>query len=802
MKATLSWIQEFVSIEGMEARELAEGLTHRGLECSASLEGSLDGIVVAEVLEVTPHPQADRLKLCRVKGGLEILNVVCGAPNVRAGVKVPLARVGAKLPNGAHISATRIRGVLSEGMLCSEAELQLGDDASGIWILPDHLEPGDRLDEALRLKDWVLSLDVTPNRADCLSVLGLAFEVAALVGGRVRPPKIQLRETAPAISNRFQVEIRDPDLCPRYVARMVEALEIAPSPLWMRRRLQLVGLRPINNVVDITNYVMWELGQPLHAFDLDLLEGSRIVVQRARPGERFVSLDGQLRVLSEDMLMIWDGARPVAVAGVMGGQNSEVRPQTRNVLIESAYFQPMNIRRTSKALGMNTEASRRFERGVDPEGCPRAADRAAQLMAELAGGAVAAGILDVYPRPQVSQPIRLRISRTNELLGTDLTLEEVRRTLEVLSMEVKEGEGGSLLVVPPTRRVDLTREIDLVEEVARVWGFERIPSSLPGRTGAGVEETAQRGIEGKVRETLVGLGFHEAITFSFIDPMAMDRLGLAPLDRLRTALELRNPIRQDQRIMRTTLVPGLLDAVHRNLHRRTMDLRLFELGRVFLPKEGQLLPEEPRRVAGAMLGQRAPQHWSYPSSPVDFFDLKGVVETLLEAVHLKDVCFDSENPPVFLRRSAAARILSGHRELGWLGELHPEVLEKWDLESPVFLFEMDLEELVEPFSRVPVFKPLPRFPEVVRDLSVVVGEDVPGGDVLRCIREMGLEWLESVVLYDLFRDPEKLPPGTKSLTFRIWYRSKEGSLTDEAVNQEQQRLVDGLARAFGARLRA
>lgn len=801
MKATLGWIREFVSCE-MEAVELAEALTHRGLECRASLEGSLDGVVVAEVVEVTPHPRAEKLRVCKVRTDSETLSVVCGAPNVRPGIKTPLARVNARLPRGTEIRALEIRGVRSEGMLCSEAELGVGEDASGIWILPDSLPCGERLDKALRLSDWVLSFDLTPNRADCLSVLGLAFEVAALVDKPVRVPEIVLAEHGPAISGRFQVEIRAPDLCPRYVARMVEGVEIRPSPLWMRRRLQLVGLRPINNVVDVTNYVMWELGQPLHAFDLDLLEGGRIVVQKARPGEEFVSLDGQTRVLGADTLMIWDGVRPVAVAGVMGGENSEVRPETRNVLIESAYFQPMSIRRTSKALGMSTEASRRFERGVDPEGCPRAADRAAQLLGELSGGVVAAGLLDVYPRPQPWEPIRLRVSRTNALLGTDLTSQQVRRTLELLSMKVEEQGSDLLLVTPPTRRVDLVREIDLVEEVARIWGFHRIPVTLPGRATAAVARETDRDLESKVREILVGFGFHEAITFSFVDSATLDRLGLAPQDPLRKALGLRNPIRQDQGIMRTTLVPGLLDAVHRNLHRRNMDLRLFELGRVFLPREGEPLPDEPRRLGGAMAGLRTPKHWACQSSALDFFDLKGVVEALLDALRVGDVSFQGGDCPVFLAPGAAARVRSGQKDLGWVGELHPEVQQGWDLESPVLLFEMDLEALMELSVAVPRFRPLPRFPEVVRDLSILVSEEVPAGDILKCMQEMGLRWLERVVLYDLFQDTERLPAGTRSLTFRIWYRSQEGSLTDEAVNQEQQRLLDGLSSAFGARLRS
>ncbi len=800
MRATLGWIREFVSFE-LGAAELAEALTHRGLECEASQEGVLEKVVVGEVMEVGPHPRAERLRICKVRAGQEVLRVVCGAPNVRSGIKAALALPGARLPLGRQVQAMEIRGVGSEGMLCSEAELELGEDESGIWILPDNLNSGERLDIALGLSDWVLSFELTPNRADCLSVLGIAFEVGALVGAQVKIPEIKLEEPGAPISGRFQVEIRDPELCPRYVARMVEGVKIGQSPLWVRRRLQLVGLRPINNVVDVTNYVMWELGQPLHAFDLDLLKGDRIVVQRARPGEKFLSLDGQIRDLGPQMLMIWDGERPVAVAGVMGGENSEVGPQTKNVLVESAYFNPMSIRRTAKALGMNTEASRRFERGVDPEGCPRAACRAAQLMAEWACGKVASGELDVYPIPQPRVALALRVSRVNGLLGTNMSNPDVRRCLELLCLEVEESSKDVFMVRPPTRRVDLTREIDLVEEVARVWGFHRIPSTLPGRSLPMVEQAVQGNPESRIREILTGFGFSEVITFSFVDPNGFDRMGLSPHDPMRKALELKNPLRQDQGVMRTSLVPGILDAVHGNLHRRNSDLRLFELGRVFLPKQGELLPDEPRRLAGAMVGRRSPLHWVSDASLVDFFDLKGVLEGLCSELRIQDVEYLGEGFPAFLTAGAAAKVVSGHRELGWLGELDPEVQSRWDLEAPVLLFEMDLEALLELSVAIPKFSPLPRFPEVVRDLSLLVGEEVPSGRLLQMIRDMGGRWLERVVLYDLFQDPEKLPAGTKSLTFRIWYRSQESSLTDEAVNQEQEKLLEGLKEACGARLR-
>jgi phenylalanyl-tRNA synthetase beta chain len=800
MKATLGWIREFVDVE-MDGDELADRLTHVGLECAATLEGALDGIVVGEVLEMQPHPKADHLHLCKVSTGVEVKTVVCGAPNTRPGIKAPLAQVGARLPDGTEMRATEIRGVRSEGMLCSEAELLVGEDASGLWILPAELPAGGRVDELLALRDWVLAFELTPNRGDCLSVLGVAQEVAAIVGRKLRAPSVSLKEQGVPIGERFEVSILDPELCPRYVARMVNDVQVGGSPLWMRRRLQLVGLRPISNLVDVTNYVMWELGQPLHAFDCELLEGARIVVQRARQGETFVSLDGQERRLNDEMLMIWDGRRPVAVAGVMGGENSEVRPETRNVLIESAHFHPINIRRTAKTLGMATEASRRFERGIDPEGCPRAADRAAELMAQLAGGQVVPGSLDVHPGRKEQGPIPLRVSRANGLLGTDLDGTQMRSILDRLDMRV-EGLGPDTFGVrPPTRRVDLTREVDLVEEVARVWGFDRIPCTLPrnpGVTGHGDEE---RPVESLVREVLVGFGFHEIITYSFIDEGSFDRLGLEPGDPLRQTLVLRNPIRQDQGAMRTTLLPGILDAVKRNLLHRNTDLRLFEVGRVFLPRGGDVLPDEPRRLGGALAGVRSGEHWGTHPDQADFFDLKGAMEGLFQALQFPEVEFVPDGLPVFLNPCCAARVRFDGQNLGWMGQVSVEVRDRWDLEALPFLFELDCEHLARLGGGARRFRPLPRFPEVVRDLSVLVEEHVASGSIVQAIRNAGLPWFEHVVLFDVFREEGKVPRGYRSLTFRIRYRSTEGSLTDGEVNTQHGRLMDHLRDRFDLRLR-
>lgn len=800
MKATLGWLREFVEIE-LDPAELAERLTNTGLECTVELEGSIEGVVVGEVLDVTPHPKADRLKVCKVLAGSEVLSIVCGAPNAQVGIKAPLAMLGSHLPGGMAIEAAEIRGVRSEGMLCSEAELEVGEDASGLWILPSDLTPGESVDQVLGLRDVVFEFELTPNRGDCLSILGLAYEIAAVSGVKVRPPEISMKESGVPIGERFQVIIRDPDLCPRYVARMVEGTQVGPSPFWMRRRLQLVGIRPINNLVDVTNYVMWELGQPLHAFDLELLEKERIVVQRAREGEVFVSLDGQERHLTTDMLMIWDGVKPVAVAGVMGGENSEVRPDSRSILIESALFDPSNIRRTAKALGMATEASRRFERGVDSEGSPRAADRAAQLMAELAGGTIAPGLIDAHPAPKQREWIPLRINKVNQLLGTDLRSREVRSLLERLELKVEDEPEGSLRVLPPARRVDLTREVDLIEEVARIWGYDRIPSTLPRTSTVSVPQDLDQRMESLVREILVGFGFYEIITYVFMDRAALDLLELEPKDALRGALPLRNPIRWDHGVMRTTLLPGILDTVRRNLLRRNTDLRLFELGRVFFPMADEALPAEPRRVGGAMLGARLPEHWGARREPMDLFDLKGVLEAVFSALQIPDMIFDAQSPAPFFGTGTGTWICRGEERIGCMGELNSRVLEAWDLEAPVFVFELDFERMTESAQLERRFHSLPRYPEVVRDLSIIVDQGVPAGQILEGILQTGLDWLQEAYLFDIFAEDEKIPRGMKSLTFRIRYRSRERNLTDEEVNAQQERLIERLHSQFGARLR-
>ena len=801
MRVPLNWIREFVDTR-MDPVRLADKMTNMGLECEANLEGELEGVVVGEVVDVKPHPKTDKNSICTVTTGAESFSVVCGAPNVVKGMKSPMALIGSTLPNGMKIEKVKLRGETSEGMLCSEAELDLGEDASRIWELDPKLKTGERLDRALGLSDWVLEFDLTPNRGDCFSILGIAYEVAAAENIPLHIPEITFEEPGEPLADRFRVEILDPDLCPRYVARLIEGVKIGPSPLWMRRRLQLAGIRPINNVVDVTNYVMWEFGQPLHAFDLELLEKSAIVVKRAKKGEKFVSLDGQERPLNEDVLMICDGVKPVALAGVMGGENSEVRPETKHVLIESALFNQKTTRRTAKMLGMSTEASKRFEREIDPEGSPRAADRASQLIGLVGGGVIAKGRIDAHPLPKEQRIIPTRVSKVNGLLGTDFSLEEVVEQLGRLDIEAEPVDSDTLSVRPLLRRNDLEREVDVIEEVGRVWGYDRIPPTLPlTRAVAGMEEPGRR-MESVVRDVMVGLGFTETVTLSFMDEEIPDRLGIAQGDEARNMIPLMNPLKQDQGVMRTLLFPGILEALRRNLHQKNDNPRLFEIARVYLPNGmDEKLPNEPRRFSGAMAGNRSPLHWSTEETEADLFDLKGVLEETLRLLDLHDLRFDKEGLPPFIEQGCGALVYSGDACLGWIGKLTQDACNKSDLDLRPFVFELDFEKIAGIGSLARRYKPLPRFPGVIRDLALLVDRQIPAGTILDEIRGMGMNWFQEAGLFDLYEGGDKVPEGKKSLAFRLFFRADDRNLTDEEVNLERDKAVERLETRFGAMLR-
>ena len=801
MKVSLNWIKDYVEIR-MELKDLINLLTMAGLEVEGAIsvgEG-FEKVVVAEIQSIRRHPNADRLSLVEAKTDRETFSIVCGATNIKEGQKAPLALVGSRLPNGVEIKRSKIRGVTSDGMLCSETELGLGRDASGIMILPASVPLGVELGEALGLKDTVLDISITPNRPDCLCVIGVAREIAALTHQRVKYPRPTLTNRGEEIHQKTSVTILDQDLCPRYVARMIEEVKIGPTPAWMSNRLETVGIRSINNVVDVTNYVMMEYGQPLHAFDFEFLEGGRIVVRRAEEGEEFITLDGVKRTLDEEMLMICDAAKPVAIAGVMGGLNSEIKEDTKRVLLESAYFDPAGNRRTSKKLGLETEAAYRFGRGIDYGGCLVVANRASQLIRELAGGRIVEGVVDTYPAPINPSPIRFSVKKVHQILGTEVPAERVRNYLEDLELEVLEGGGDVLVVTPPSFRGDLEREVDLVEEVARLNGYEKIPLTLPQGPPSSEERSKEFVVERKVIDTLIYQGYHEAITYSFTSPAFWDRIGLSSDDPRRRHLRILNPLTEDFSVMRTTLIPGLMETACYNVSKKILNLKLFELKKVFIPQEGERLPKEVKFLAGLAMGLDTDPHWAVSPRTVDFYDIKGCVEGLLENLQIKGATFSKVDDVPYLHPGKASKVVLDHEILGILGEAHPQVVGHYEVQGPLYLFEMDFSKMVKWAGEGRRFQPLPRFPAVYRDLSAVVDKDLEVSRVVETIRTFDQPFVEGVTVFDIYQGPP-IPGGKKGVSYRIRYQANDRTLTDEEVNRYHENLLSGLREVFRLDLR-
>jgi phenylalanyl-tRNA synthetase beta chain len=802
MKISLSWLREFVPCD-MSVDRLAHLLTMTGLEVEAVEEryAYLDSVVVARIEAMAPHPNADRLKLCTVYTGSAECTVVCGAPNAAVGMLAPLALPGTHLPGGLTVAEGVIRGQASAGMLCSQAELGLGADTSGLMVLPPELAVGQPLHTALGLSDPVMEVSLTPNRADCLSVMGIAREVAGFVGTRAKRPAIQLPAGQGDIHALTSVVIQSPEHCPRYAARLLENITVGPSPFWLRDRLLSVGLRPINNIVDITNLVMLETGQPLHAFDFDRLAENRIVVRTAEAGERFTTLDGKERVLDAHMLMICDGQKPVAVGGVMGGLNSEIEAGTTRVLIESAYFNPIGIRKTAKRLGLKSDASHRFERGVDPQGTLYALDRAAQLMAELGNGRLVDGCIDVkYSLPE-TQPIALGAAATNRLLGTAFSRDEMARLLESIEFKTQVKDADTLVVAIPSFRVDIGRPQDLMEEVARRAGYDQIPvtfASLPAVTQPAPKLLTQRR---RIRELFTGMGFAEAITYSFVHADSCRRLRLPESDPHCRQLAILNPLSEDQTVMRTSLIPGLLDAMQRNLARQSRNIKLFETGKIFIGNGSASQPDEIEMLAGLWTGDRGEVAWYAKSEPCDFYDLKGAVEGLLEGLHVRPVGFTRlpDEQCAFTQPGASAQILVGGEALGLIGQVHAQTLAAYDLKQNAFVFELDLARLMAHISDERQNRPLPRFPAVSRDVTVVVRKELEAERLLAYVREMKTALMEEVRLFDVF-DGQPIPQGCKSVSLRMIYRSAEATLEDAAVNELHKQISDRLVAHFKAEL--
>lgn len=802
MLVSLRWLKDYVEIE-LSPAALADRLTMAGLEVDAIRETApgFSRVVVAKILSLKPHPDSDKLLLCEVTTGTDVLPVVCGAANIQVGDVVPLAQIGAAIPGGHTVKSSRIRGEISEGMLCSEEELGLGPDRSGIMLLPSGLTLGQDLTDALDLRDVVLDLGITPNRSDCLSVIGVAREIAALTGKKLRTPEVFLPEDDEDVNGLTSVQILDPDLCPRYTARIVKNVAVRPSPFWMRRRLESVGLRAINNVVDVTNFVMLEWGQPLHAFDYRFLEEGRIVVRRSRPGETFVSLDEKERTLKSDTLMICDGVKPVAIGGIMGGLNSEVKADTRMVLLESAYFDPVSIRKSSRWLSMSTDAAFRFERGIDPDGVVRALNRAARLIADLSGGAVCRGYIDQYPR-KVESPrdIPLRIGRARNILGMEVDMSETLRILESLEMTVNKLDGLHCSVTPPTFRVDISREIDLIEEIARLHGYNRIPVSHPALSILSREPDRRKILEERIRNLLNGYGYSEVITYSFIPAAAVDDLGLPAGDTRRATVTIRNPLTEEQSVMRTTMIYSLLETMRKNANAGCFDLKLFEIGRTYLARQAGMLPVEKNKICGLLTGARYDRDWHYSGIAADFFDLKGCLDGLFEHMKMVSVKFRSDIQEPFLHPGRSCGITIGEDVIGFLGEVHPDVLTRMDLKNRAMVFEMDLDVLAGHFTGALCYRDFSKFPAGSRDVALLIPRDRTAEEIIQFSLDIHEELLENVFVFDVY-DGGGVPEGMTSLGLRFSYRAHDRTLTDQDIGQAHNAIVRRIMEKSGAKIR-
>ncbi|MFH1863150.1 MAG: phenylalanine--tRNA ligase subunit beta [bacterium] len=790
MRVSYHWLKDYVDFS-LSPPELAEVLTMAGLEVEdlEPVGPALEGVQVAQIVAIRPHPNAEKLRLCEVNLGEKTLEVVCGAPNVAVGQKIPFIGIGSKLPDGTAIEARTIRGIRSEGMICSARELQLSEEAQGILVLDSSAPVGSTLRHILGPQDWSLNLEITINRPDCLSHWGVAREIAAALRVPLRLPSFSAPENGPPIDSLTHVEIVEPQLCPRYSARIVRGVKIAASPEWLQQRLEAVGLRAINNVVDVTNFVMLEIGHPLHAFDFHRLEGGRIRVRCAAAGERFVTLDGQEHTLDSQMLLICDTARGVALAGIMGGENSEILEDTTDLLLESAYFNPVNIRRTSKLLGLASDSSYRFERGADPNATIVALDRTAQLIAELADGEVATGVADVYPAPMAPRRVELRSARVPVILGADVPPAETKEHLERLGCRV---EGQDVFVVQaPTYRRDLEREIDLIEEIARLHSYNLIPTAQTATISLEVPYSETTLFRERLRDVLVKSGFCQVLTSSLLSKREVSLPGYPP------PVKLKSPGSEDLAYLASALLPRLLKVAAHNVHRETENLRIFEIGRVFSVEQGQY--REWDEIAGLMVGSMEPYRWDVKPQALDFLDLKGVVEGFLAEILLDKAEFFHYDIERYTADSLSVRY--GEQDLGAFGRIHTSITEVFEIEEPVFAFEFSTAQLEAYAPEKAAYKPFSKYPSWQRDLAFTVAEDIQVGLVLEGIRNSAGRDLLEVKLFDIYQGPQ-IGSGQKSLAFRLIFQSLEKTLTDAEVEPAVQSVIEAMERDFKAKLRA
>lgn len=798
MFVPVKWLNEYIDLSGLDIRTIEERLIMSGsnTETVRQVAQGAENIVIGKLLKVEKHPNADKLVICQVDTGSKVQQIVTGATNVKEGDVVPVALEGTKLPDGRTIGLTYFRGVESNGMLISLEELGFEDKvipkalADGIWILDPSIPVGSDIFESTELGDHVIEFEITPNRADCLSMIGMAREASATFERPIRYPNISITHGVDNAEDYASVKVLAEDLCPRYSAKIVKDVKIADSPTWMQLRLMKAGMRPINNIVDITNYVLLEMGQPIHAFDLDTLKGSQIIVRRANVNETIVTLDDVERKLEENMLVIADGERAVAIAGVMGGDETEVKPHTTRLLIEVANFNKTNIRETSKKLGLRSEASNRYEKGVDPELVQMASNRVCELIEELGAGTIVNGIIDVYPLKTEPLTIPVRTSRVNQMLGTAFTTDEIAKILSRLNMEIVQ-EGETLIIKAPTYRPDITREIDFVEEVARLYGYDRIPTTLPAGNGWGAKTNGQS-LEDYSKTILLGCGLSEITTYSFVSPKSFDQVRIPSYSFLRSTVNLLNPLGEEYSVMRTTLLPNMMEVLARNYKRNVASAGFFEIGNLFFPKQLPIteLPLEKKALSIGLYG-----------SSEDFFSLKGIVSKYLDLMGIKGYRFVTENNNETYHPGRCAAIIMGNHVLGTLGEVHPLVLENFDIKERAFLADLDFNILVQAARRDNIFKHLPKYPAITRDIAVLVEDGLTAGELVEIVQMEGGPLLVESSIFDVYKG-KQIPDGMKSVAIGMTFRAADRTLTDDEVGVLYNNIIKKLEELMGATLRA
>ena len=799
MKVPVSWLKEYVdfedSLEGLTDKLTFSGLEVEGIETIGS---DFAGVVVGEILEIEPHPGADKLRLCTVNYGTdEPMRVVCGAPNVQVGGKYPFAPVGTTLPCGITLKKAKIRGEVSMGMLCAKDELGLGEDHSGLLVLGADLESGTPFVKVWGEPEVVIELEVTPNRPDCLSMIGVAREMALLYGTKLKLPTSEIVETSESVDAEITAKVDAPEKCPRYTARVLKGAKIAPSPDWMQKRLEAAGIRPINNVVDITNYVMLETGHPLHAFDKTLVAGEQIIVRTAKPNETMHTLDGVERKLTPEMLVIADAEKPSAIAGVMGGANSEIKENTTEILLEAASFETSTIRHTAKALGLITDSSYRFQRGVDPESVEWASRRAAALMCELADAQLCKGVVDVYPQAKPETKIAFSWTRIENLIGAPISKERMAKIFHALEISIEEDQGETAVACPPSFRSDLTREVDLVEEIARIHGVDHIPAKTPlAKVVPGADNARVRAIS-ILRNHLQGLGASEIMNYTLVNHPLLD---LFNKENRESREELPHPISTDQSVMRTSLIPQLVESLGRNHSRQISEACFYELGRVFHRVDGA--PVQTEKISLGMMGPvgRSLLHKRAAVSDEELFVwMKGLVENLLLAQKIADVSFNAEDRPEFEAGKAVSVLVEG-KVAGYLGLVNATARNEWRLAEPIAVAELELEALLKNSFKIPRIEDLAQFPAMSRDIALVLDESVQHEQVVKLIEKAKPKDLENFGLFDVYKG-KGIEKGKKSLAYTFTYRSAKQTLTDKKVNKTHQKLIHFLCKQLNASLR-